>query len=77
MLKKLSKTLLAAGAALALTAAAASAETQLRIQTHFSPETLSGKMAAEFVQDITAMKNVIQIVSDINTQFFPMVRDER
>ena len=31
--------------------------TNLRIQTHFSPETLSGQMAAEFIDDITAMSN--------------------
>lgn len=31
--------------------------TNLRIQTHFSPETLSGQMAAEFVKDVTAMSN--------------------
>jgi TRAP-type C4-dicarboxylate transport system substrate-binding protein len=57
MFKKLFGTLLATAATLALTAAAASVETQLRIQTHFSPETPSGKMAAEFIQDITAMSN--------------------
>jgi len=40
------------------TAFTASAQTtNLRIQTHFSPETLSGKMAAEFIEDITAMSN--------------------
>lgn len=40
------------------TAFAASAQTTtLRIQTHFSPETLSGKMAAEFIEDISAMSN--------------------
>ena len=45
-------------AALAIGATAASAATtKLRIQTHFSPETLSGKMAAEFIEDITAMSN--------------------
>ena len=33
------------------------AETKLRIQTHFSTETLSGQMAAEFIEDITAMSN--------------------
>ena len=45
-------------AALAIAASAAgAAETNLRIQTHFSPETLSGKMAAEFIEDITAMSN--------------------
>ncbi|MEM7059505.1 MAG: TRAP transporter substrate-binding protein [Pseudomonadota bacterium] len=36
---------------------ASAAETNLRIQTHFSPETLSGQMAAEFIEDITAMSN--------------------
>lgn len=43
---------IAAGAAFS-----ASAQTTLRIQTHFSPETLSGKMAAEFIEDITSMSN--------------------
>ena len=57
MLKKITKTLMAAGAAIALTAAAEAAQTKLRIQTHFSPETLSGKMAAEFIKDISAMSN--------------------
>lgn len=42
-----------AGSAFAVSAAT----TKLRIQTHFSPETLSGKMAAEFIKDITAMSN--------------------
>ncbi len=41
------------GPAMTVTAQA----TSLRIQTHFSPETLSGQMAAEFVEDITAMSN--------------------
>ena len=46
-------------AALAIGSAfSASAETtKLRIQTHFSTETLSGKMAGEFIKDITAMSN--------------------
>lgn len=48
----------ATAAALAIAAGAAgAAETNLRIQTHFSPETLSGQMAAEFIEDITAMSN--------------------
>ncbi len=48
----------AAVAAIAFAAGTATAaETELRIQTHFSPETLSGKMAAEFIEDITAMSN--------------------
>ena len=54
---KLIKTISAA-AVVAATAFAASAQTtNLRIQTHFSPETLSGKMAAEFIEDIAAMSN--------------------
>ena len=31
--------------------------TNLRIQTHFSPETLSGKLAAQYVENIQAMSN--------------------
>jgi len=49
--------LAASAAAVALTATAAAAQTNLRIQTHFSQETLSGQMAAEFIEDITAMSN--------------------
>ena len=33
------------------------ATTKLRIQTHFSPETLSGQMAAKYIEDITTMSN--------------------
>ena len=44
--------------ALAFTAGTVgAAETKLRIQTHFSTETLSGQMAKEFIDDITAMSN--------------------
>jgi TRAP-type mannitol/chloroaromatic compound transport system substrate-binding protein len=44
--------------AMAIAAGTASAEeSKLRIQTHFSPETLSGQLAAEFIEDITAMSN--------------------
>jgi len=36
----------------------ASAETtKLRIQTHFSQETLSGQMAEKYINDITEMSN--------------------
>lgn len=56
---KATKLITAAVGALAISAgaafAASHAVTKLRIQTHFSPETLSGQMAAEFVKDITAM----------------------
>jgi TRAP-type mannitol/chloroaromatic compound transport system substrate-binding protein len=52
------KTLAASAAALALTASLAAAQTTvLRIQTHFSQETLSGQMAAEFIEDVIAMSN--------------------
>ena len=55
---KLASTGAATAVALAIAAGAAgAAETNLRIQTHFSPETLSGQMAAEFIEDITAMSN--------------------
>ena len=45
--------------AMATVASTATAQdtTKLRIQTHFSQETLSGKMAAEFIEDISAMSN--------------------
>lgn len=43
-------------AALAL-GSSATAQTKLRIQTHFSQETLSGQMAAEFIEDIKRMSN--------------------
>ena len=48
---------LALASVFALGATAVSAQTNLRIQTHFSPETLSGQMAAEFIEDISAMSN--------------------
>lgn len=60
MLKTLNKLMMAGAAALSLTAGAAIADdhkTTLRIQTHFSTETLSGQMAGEFIEDVTAMSN--------------------
>ena len=47
----------AMAAMVGLSSAAYAQTTNLRIQTHFSPETLSGQMAAKFVDDITAMSN--------------------
>ena len=49
----------AAAVALSLATGVASAadETKLRIQTHFSTETLSGEMAAEFIEDVQMMSN--------------------
>ncbi len=65
MLKKLSATMLAGAAAITFAVlgapgvsdAEAADKTTLRIQTHFSPETLSGQLAAKFVDDITTMSN--------------------
>ena len=55
---KLASTGAATAVALAIAAGAAgAAETNLRIQTHFSQETLSGQMAGEFIEDISAMSN--------------------
>ena len=44
-------------AATTLTAYAGGHSTKLRIQTHFSQETLSGQMAKKYIEDITAMSN--------------------
>ena len=61
---KLMKNLMAAASVAALTigfGAAAQADghgkTKLRVQTHFSQETLSGQMAGKYIEDITAMSN--------------------
>lgn len=51
------KTLLASAAATAMLAVPAMAETTLRIQTHYGPETISGKNAAQFVDDVQVMSN--------------------
>ncbi len=50
---------LGALAALGLAAGTALAQdtTSLRIQTHYSPETVSGKLAAQFVDDVETMSN--------------------
>ncbi len=50
---------LAAASAMAIGAAATAyaAETTLRIQTHYAPETVSGKLAAQYIEDIQEMSN--------------------
>ena len=51
-------TVAASAAALVLgTALGASAQTKLRIQTHYAPETVSGKLAAQYIDDIQTMSN--------------------
>ncbi len=55
---KILKVLLATTAASLVFASAAAAETtNLRIQTHYAPETPSGKLAAEYIDDIQTMSN--------------------
>ena len=55
-LLKTSAASVAAAALLATGALAdAHAETKLRIQTHYAPETVSGKLAAEYIDDIQTM----------------------
>lgn len=59
-MKILTRTACAVGAAalLSATAMTASAQsTQLRIQTHYAPETVSGKLAAEYVDNVQTMSN--------------------
>ena len=60
-MKKFIKNLCLAASVAALTvgaaASASAAQTKLRIQTHFSTETLSGQLAGEFLEDIKAMSN--------------------
>lgn len=50
-------TLLKSVAVATLVAGAASAQTNLRIQTHYAPESVSGKLAGQFVDDIQTMSN--------------------
>jgi TRAP-type C4-dicarboxylate transport system substrate-binding protein len=52
------KTLAVAASAVALLGTAAMAQnTNLRIQTHYAPESVSGKLAAQFVDDVQTMSN--------------------
>ncbi len=44
-------------AAFSLMAGTALAQTSLRIQTHYAPETPSGKLAAQYVDDVQTMSN--------------------
>lgn len=51
------KTAAAAVAAAIIGTAAAAQTTNLRIQTHYAPESVSGELAAQFVDDIQVMSN--------------------
>jgi TRAP-type mannitol/chloroaromatic compound transport system substrate-binding protein len=52
-----SKAAIAASALCLMAGAAFAQSTTLRIQTHYGPETISGKNAAEFVDDVQMMSN--------------------
>ena len=66
ILNKTIKATAASAIALAMMFGSVSAEkTKLRIQTHFATETLSGKMASEFVNDVHEMSN-----GDIEIEMF-------
>ena len=47
----------AVGTAALLASAASAQNTTLRIQTHYAPETVSGKLAQQYVDDIVSMSN--------------------
>jgi TRAP-type C4-dicarboxylate transport system substrate-binding protein len=56
-MKKLTKSVLAVVAAGFMAGTAMAETTNLRIQTHYGPETISGKNAAIFVDDVQTMSN--------------------
>ena len=47
----------ALAALMAFGGSAVSQETTLRIQTHYAPETVSGKLAAQYIEDVQTMSN--------------------
>ncbi len=55
MLRKTLSVAAAAAALIAASSAASAAEFTLRIQTHYAPETPSGKLASQFVDDVETM----------------------
>lgn len=58
-------TMLKSAAVAAIIASPAVAETTLRIQTHYAPETVSGKLAGQFVDDVQTMSG-----GDIKIEMF-------
>ncbi len=57
LLKTMTSALLGTAVAAGVAGSAFAVDTNLRIQTHFAPETPSGKLAAQFVDDIQVMSN--------------------
>ena len=57
MLKTMTKALLGTAVAASFALSAAAQSTTLRIQTHYAPETPSGKLAQEYFDDVQTMSN--------------------
>lgn len=57
MIGKLAPAVTAALLAAGLSTAAMAETTSLRIQTHYAPETVSGKLAAQYIDDVQTMSN--------------------
>ena len=56
-LGNIAKLTLATAVAASTAFAATAATTKLRIQTHYAPETVSGKLATKYIDDIQTMSN--------------------
>ena len=65
LLKTISTALLSTAVAAGVVGGAMAADTNLRIQTHYAPETVSGKLAGQFVDDIQTMSG-----GDIQIEMF-------
>ena len=57
VLRKLVTALLGTALTAGIASTAMSETTSLRIQTHYAPETVSGKLAAQYVNDVQTMSN--------------------
>jgi len=56
-MKFLTTAALAAGAAALIGSSALAQTTNLRIQTHYAPETVSGQLAQQYIDDVVEMSN--------------------
>lgn len=56
-LLNLAKLTLATALATSTAFVASAASTKLRIQTHYAPETVSGKLATQYIENIQTMSN--------------------
>ncbi|MFK7876554.1 MAG: TRAP transporter substrate-binding protein [Paracoccaceae bacterium] len=65
ILKKVAMAATASAMALTVAVGAQAQSTTLRIQTHYAPETVSGKLAGQYIQDVMDMSN-----GEINIEMF-------